>query len=196
MKTEANRPVVSCQSRRQWRKWLETHFQSDAEIWLVFPAKKSGEEGISYNDAVEEALCFGWIDSTAGTLDPMHHLRRFTPRRAGSPYSQPNIERLIWLDSRDLIHPTIRESVIDLIHTPYVFPEDILNILRKDGTAWQHYCAFSEPYKRIRVAYIDAARKRPDEFQRRLANFLKYTRQNKLIVGHGGVDKYYSNEWK
>ena len=188
----ADRPILFCEDRQQWRKWLEEHFETVAEIWLVFPVKASGEKGVSYNDAVEEALCFGWIDSTAGTLDNRHQLRHFTPRRKGSPYSRPNIERLIWLDKGGLIHPTVRKSVIGLIQTPYSFPEDILAELRKDATVWRNYSAFSEPYKRIRVAYIDAARKRPEEFQKRLANFIRFTKQNKLIVGYGGVDKYYS----
>ena len=187
-----NLPVLSCACRQQWRDWLAGHFESEEGVWLVFPVKGSGEEGVSYNDAVEEALCFGWIDSTAGTLDPLHQLRRFTPRRKGSAYSRPNIERLIWLESEGLIHPKIRESVMGLIRAPYVFPEDILAALREDAEVWRIYSSFSEPYKRIRVAYIDAARKRPHEFARRLANFIRHTRQNKLIVGSGGVDKYYS----
>lgn len=187
-----NRTIVYCSCRQQWRDWLAEHFKSDFEIWLVFPVKASGEEGVSYNDAVEEALCFGWIDSTTGTLDSMHQLRRFTPRRKGSSYSRPNIERLIWLESNGLIHPEVRESVLDLIYTPYAFPEDIISALRQDEEVWRAYSSFSEPYKRIRVAYIDAARKRPQEFERRLANFIRHTKQNKLIVGFGGVDKYYS----
>lgn len=186
------RPILYCTDRRQWRNWLEEHFETETEIWLVFPVKASGEKGVSYNDAVEEALCFGWIDSTAGTLDEKHQLRHFTPRRKGSPYSRPNIERLIWLEECGLIHPTVRESVIGLIQTPYSFPEDILAELRKDETVWRNYSAFSEPYKRIRVAYVDAARKRPEEFRKRLANFIRFTKQNKLIVGYGGVEKYYS----
>lgn len=83
--------------RLQWREWLSEHFEIENEIWFVFPSVDSGEKGVSYNDAVEEALCFGWIDGRAGTLDESHQLRRFTPRRKGSGYSQPNIERLIYL---------------------------------------------------------------------------------------------------
>lgn len=188
---KADRPVIHCPDRQQWRTWLATHFESDAEVWLVFPVKASGEAGVSYNDAVEEALCFGWIDSTAGTLDALHQLRRFTPRRKGSAYSRPNIERLIRLDAQGLVHPKVRESVAGLIHTPYVFPEDILEALRQEESVWRNYTSYSEPYKRIRVAYIDAARNRPEEFARRLANFILKTRQNKRIIGYGGVDKYY-----
>ena len=183
--------ILSCRERKQWRSWLAEHFEDRDEIWFVFPTKGSGERGVSYNDAVEEALCFGWIDGQAGTLDETHHIRRFTPRRKGSPYSRPNIERLIRMDAQGLIHPKIRDSVIELIRAPFVFPEDILAAIRRDPKAWENYVSLPEPYKRIRVAYIDAARKRPAEYEKRLANFIQKTRDNKLISGHGGIEKYY-----
>lgn len=185
------RKVLFCRNRLEWRDWLSEHFETEKEVWFVFPSISSGETGVSYNDAVEEALCFGWIDGQAGTLDETHQLRRFTPRRKGSSYSQPNIERLIEMDSKGLIHPKVRPSVEDVITKPFVFPEDILDAIRADDVAWSNYTAFSEPYKRIRVAYIDAARKRPAEFGKRLENFLKKTRENKLITGYGGIDRYY-----
>ena len=187
-----SRPIVYCTNRQEWRQWLVSNFESAREVWFVFPTKASGEVGVAYNDAVEEALCFGWIDGVAGTLDPLHQLRRFTPRRKGSPYSRPNIERLIWLNEQGLLHPSVRTSVADLITLPFQFPADIIATLQQEQEVWEHYCAFSEPYKRIRVAYIDAARKRPEEFKRRLKNFLAKTRQNRLIVGYGGIEKYYS----
>ncbi|MBQ6380824.1 MAG: YdeI/OmpD-associated family protein [Clostridia bacterium] len=183
--------IVFCTDRQQWREWLANHFESENEVWFVFPTLASGETGVSYNDAVEEALCFGWIDGRAGTLDETHQLRRFTPRRKGSGYSQPNIERLMLLDAQGLIHPKVRGAVEEVLQTPFVFPEDILEALRQDATVWENYQNFSEPYRRIRIAYIDAARKRPEQFQKRLDNFIRKTRQNKLIVGYGGVDKYY-----
>ena len=183
--------ILYCADRQQWRDWLSEHFESESEIWFVFPAKASGETGVSYNDAVEEALCFGWIDGRAGTLDETHALRRFTPRRKGSSYSQPNIERLRILDEQGLIHPKIRPSVETILRTPFLFPQDILDALRKDETVWMNYEAFPEGYKRIRIAYIDAARKRPAEFEKRLASFIAKTRENKRIIGYGGIEKYY-----
>lgn len=183
--------TVYFHERELWRKWLENNFETENEIWFVFPTKDSGEIGVSYNDAVEEALCFGWIDGRAGTLDKTHSIRRFTKRRLNSPYSQPNIERLIWLDSKGLINPKIRDSVIDIINKPFVFPDDIINELKKDKTVWKNYTSFTDSYKRIRIAYIDAARKRPDEFEKRLNNFIEKTRKNLIISGYGGIDKYY-----
>ena len=177
--------------RQEWRAWLSDNFESAKEVWLVYPMKGSGEASMVYNDAVEEALCFGWIDSTIKHTDPLHRAQRFTPRRPGSPYSRPNIERLIWLDRQGLIHPEIRPSVAELIESEFVFPEDILDALRQDETVWANYSAFSDSYRRIRVAYIDAARDRPGEFEKRLASFIRKTRANKRIMGYGGIDKYY-----
>ena len=177
--------------RSEWRNWLAGHFEKETEIWFIFPMKESGEKSLSYNDAVEEALCFGWIDSTIRHIDPLHRAQRFTPRRKGSAYSRPNIERLIWMEEQGLIHPKVRESVLPVIETQFVYPEDIMEVLRQDETVWKNYMRFSEPYKRIRVAYIDAARKRPEEFKKRLNSFIEKTRRNKLIMGYGGIEKYY-----
>ena len=192
MKSAEERKTVFFSDRAGWREWLSRNFETEREIWFVFPSADSGEKGVSYNDAVEEALCFGWIDGQAGTLDENHQLRRFTPRRRGSGYSRPNIERLIFLDSRGMIHPKIRPSVAGLISEPFHFPVDILDAVRRDPDVLSNYLSFSEPYRRIRVAYIDAARNRPREFEKRLKNFISKTKQNKLITGYGGIEKYYS----
>ena len=90
-----------------------------------------------------------------------------------------------------MIHPDIRPEVEDLITAEFVFPEDIIDEIKKNETAWKNYQAFTEPYKRIRIAYIDAARKRPEEFRKRLDNFISMTEKNRIIGGYGGVDKYY-----
>ncbi|MBO5274080.1 MAG: YdeI/OmpD-associated family protein [Clostridia bacterium] len=177
--------------RQEWRMWLAENFETESEIWLVFPMKESGDRSILYNDAVEEALCFGWIDSTIKHIDPTHRAQRFTPRKKGSPYSRPNIERLIWLDEQGLIHSKVREEVLPLIRAPYIFPNDIIDAIKADEVARENYEKLSEPYKRIRIAYIDAARKRPDEFKKRLASFINKTREWKTIVGYCGIDKYY-----
>ena len=177
--------------RAEWRKYLADHFESSAEIWFVFPMKRSGEKSLSYNDAVEEALCFGWIDSTIKHTDELHRAQRFTPRRPGSAYSRPNIERLIWLDAHGMIHPKVRESILPVIQAPFVFPGDIIEELKRDETVWENYQRFTEPYRRIRIAYIEAARDRPEEFRKRLNSFIDKTRRNRLIMGYGGIDKYY-----
>lgn len=178
-------------NRHTWRQWLEENFDKEKDVWLVFPRKSTGKPRISYNDAVEEALCFGWIDSQVKTLDEGHTMQRFTPRNPKSAYSQPNKERLQWLAEQKMIHPAVEERVKEVLNEAFVFPADILEALKKDPIVWEHYEKFSESYKRIRIAYIDAARKRPEAFTKRLTNFMEKTRNNKLIPGHGGIDKYY-----
>jgi uncharacterized protein YdeI (YjbR/CyaY-like superfamily) len=94
------RSLLHIVNRREWRAWLRKHYKSEKEIWLVSYKKHTGKPRILYNDAVEEALCFGWIDSTVRTLDDKRFAQRFSPRRPGSPYSQANKERLRSLVSK------------------------------------------------------------------------------------------------
>lgn len=177
--------------RKDWRKWLEANFETEDDIWLEYPLKKSGKERIIYNDAVEEALCFGWIDSTVKSLNDETSIQRFCRRRKKTSFSQPNIERLKLLFENNLIHDSIRNEVLKIIQQEFIFPEDIINQLKSDKAVWKNYQSFSESYKRIRIAYIDSARKRHDEFDKRVNNFIDKTKENKLIKGFGGIDKYY-----
>ena len=177
--------------REEWRAWLLKNYRTQKDVWFVFPMKESGEESLSYNDAVEEALCFGWIDSTIKHIDRTHRAQHFTPRKKGSAYSRPNIERLIWLEERNLLMPEIRDEVLEVIRAPYIFPVDIIDAIKGDLRAWENYQHLGDGYRRIRVAYIDASRKRPEEFKKRLENFIAKTRDGKLIKGFGGIEKYY-----
>ena len=177
-------------NRTPWREWLKSNFETATEIWLIYPNKASGKPRILYNDAVEEALCFGWIDSIIKKLDDLHSVQRFTPRNPKSGYSQPNKERLRWLAGEDLLHPSVREAVSDILVEEFVFPADILEAIRANEQAWKNFQGFSPAYQRIRVAYIDAARKRPEVCESRLRNFLAATEKGKQI-GYGGIDKYY-----
>ena len=177
--------------RKEWRKWLEANFETEEDIWLEYPLKKTGKKRIIYNDAVEEALCFGWIDSTVKSFNDETTIQRFCRRRKKSTFSQPNIERLKWLFEKNLIHPSMKDEVINIIQQEFVFPEDIIKRLKSDKDVWTNYQNFSASYRRIRIAYIDDARKRADEFEKRLNNFIDKTKENKMIRGFGGIEKYY-----
>lgn len=177
-------------NRKDWRAWLEKNFDKEKEIWLVYPKKSSGKPSISYNDTVEEALCFGWIDSTLQAIDEENRAQRFTPRNPKSNFSQANKERLRWLLKENMLHPSIKDTAKKVLKEKFVFPPDIIKSIKKDKAAWENYQKFSPPYKRIRIAYIDSARRRPEEFKKRLANFIRKTKENKQI-GFGGIEKYY-----
>ena len=179
------------ETRKDWRKWLTENFDSANEIWFVFPHKSSGKKSIIYNDVVEEALCFDWIDSTIKAFDNEHKIQRFTPRKPKSPYSQSNKERLRWLLENKMIHPKFEEKIANVLSEPFIFPDDIIDKLKEDKTVWENYQQFSDSYKRIRIAYIDVARIRPEELDKRLNHFINKTKENKLIAGFGGIEKYY-----
>ena len=183
--------ILHINTRVEWRNWLLKNFNLEKEVWLVYPKKSSGEKHIRYNDAVEEALCFGWIDSRNKTLDIDHTMQRFSKRNPKTGYSQANIERLRWLYDNMLIHPSLVDSIQGIISKEFNFPDDIIAEIEKDKIDIRNYQKFSDSYKRIRIAYIDGARNRPDEFKKRLNNFIKKTRENKLIAGFGGIEKYY-----
>ncbi|HAX70931.1 MAG TPA: hypothetical protein DCY14_15060 [Anaerolineae bacterium] len=177
-------------NRKDWRNWLKKHYMSEPEIWLVYPRKATGKPRIEYNDAVEEALCFGWIDSIIKTLDDEHTVQRFSPRKANAKYSQANIERLRSLVSQKKIIKEVADTLGEILNAEFFIPADILSALKGNKRAWTNFKNFSDSYIRIRVAYIDAARKRPGEFEKRLRHFIRMTEENKLI-GFGGIDKHY-----
>jgi uncharacterized protein YdeI (YjbR/CyaY-like superfamily) len=191
MKANKDVKTLYVTHRAAWRAWLEEHFETESDIWLVFPNKASNKPSLLYNDAVEEALCFGWIDSTVKNLDETHKIQWFLPRKNKSYYSQANKERLKWLWAHNLIHPKVKPEIEPVVNEVFWFPPDIIERLQVNTTVWENYQRFSESYKRIRVGYIEAARNRPEEFEKRLVNFINKTEQNKLITGYGGIGKYY-----
>ncbi len=184
------RLLLRLSERDLWRAWLQKNCKSKDETWLVYAKKHTGETRISYNDAVEEALCFGWIDSIVKTVDDGHFAQRFSVRKNTSNWSQLNIERLRLLVNEGNIMPEVLEALPDLSVEEFEVPADILVAIKANDEAWRNYQGFSAPYIRIRISYIDAARSRPEEFDKRLENFIKKSEQNKLI-GQGGVEKYY-----
>jgi uncharacterized protein YdeI (YjbR/CyaY-like superfamily) len=177
-------------SASEWRKWLKKHYKTEKEIWLVYYKKKTGKPRIAYNDAVEEALCFGWIDSTLKSLDDERSAQRFSPRKPKSEYSQANKERLRALVAEGKVVKEVVESLGDMLDEKFEVPPDILKAIRADPEAWKNFQGFSESYKRIRIAFIEGARNRPEEFEKRLRYFVHMTAKNKQY-GFGGIEKHF-----
>lgn len=177
--------------REEWRAWLERHYKSEKEIWLVFYKKHTGQPRISYNEAVEEALCFGWIDSTARRIDEERYAQRFSVRRPKSTYSQANKERLRELVRQGKVVDDVLATLGDVLEEDaFEIPPDILDAIQDNEAAWKNFQGFSPGYIRIRIAFIDGARNRPDEFEKRLKYFIQMTEKNKQF-GFGGIEKYY-----
>src|SRR5215208_4978196 len=110
--------------RKDWRKWLRKHYKTEKEIWLVYYKKATGKPRIEYNDAVEEALCFGWIDSIVKSLDKDRTAQRFSPRKPGSTYSPANKERLQKLIKQRKVIKEVRETLGDIAGETFEVPQD------------------------------------------------------------------------
>ena len=177
-------------NRKDWRNWLKKHYKTEKDIWLVYYKKATGKPRIAYNDAVEEALCFGWIDSIVKKLDDERTAQRFSPRKPKSGYSQANIERLRSLVAKKKVTKEVVDSLGDILNEEFIIPPDILKIIKANKVAWKNFQKFSDSYKRIRIAFIHGARHRPEEFKKRLRHFVEMTAKNKMF-GFGGIEKHY-----
>lgn len=175
--------------REDWRDWLQANYRDKQEIWLVLYKKAAAKPSLPYNDAVEEALCFGWIDSIVKSLDDERRVQRYSPRKPGSGYSQYNKERLKRLVASGVVASDVLPEVAAVAREEFVWPEDIMAALQADPVTWANFQRYSPAYQRIRVAFVDIARPRPDEFDKRLAYLLKMTAQDKQYGF--GIESFY-----
>jgi uncharacterized protein YdeI (YjbR/CyaY-like superfamily) len=182
--------ILHITTRTEWRNWLKKNFKTESEAWLVYHKKGTGKPRIQYNDAVEEAICFGWIDSIVRKLDDKSIIQRFSRRSLKSKYSQANKVRLRSLVKEKKVHKEVLESLGAILKEKYVMPNDIILSIKTNRLAWKNFQKYSPQYQEIRIAFIDGARKRPNEFSRRLNYFIKMTEENK-VIGFGGIDKHY-----
>jgi len=159
--------------RAEWRRWLARHAKREKEIWLVYPKKASGKTRISYNDAVDEALCFGWIDSINKALGKDRYAQRFTPRRPNSKLSAMNRERALRLVAAGRMTKAGQRALGDQLKArPLRMRADVRAALRAAPGAWTRF-------QRIRIGWVEGARDRPDEFRKRLRYFVAMTAKNK-----------------
>ncbi len=171
-------------TRKAWRAWLEKNHARKKEIWLVYATKKSGKARVAYSDAVEEALCFGWIDGVMKSIDENYFVQRFSPRRsAKSQLSETNKERVRRMIRAGLMTPAGMEKIRDRMNEKFVLPPDIATALKRDPQVWQNFQRFPKWYQRVRVGWLDMSRNNAEVFQARLRYFLKMTAQNRRY-GH------------
>ena len=156
----------------RWRAWLEKHHASEREIWLIFHKQHTGVSCVSYTDALDEALCFGWIDSLVKRIDEDRYARKFTPRKPDSVWSSINIRRYNELKAANrLMPPGLARSpegrpVVDGLKSDKV-PDYIAKALRRDAKAWQSFLKLPPSHRRMYVSWIDSA-KREETKQARL----------------------------
>lgn len=169
--------------RKAWRKWLQKNHAVKKEIWLIYPHKESGKPKINYIHAVQEALCFGWIDSTTLAYDDQSSVQRWTPRRPKSKWSEVNKHHARQMTAQGLMTPAGQALLPDLTIGKLTIAPDILKALKKDPEVWKNFRAFPLHYQHIRISKLEIRRGYPELFQKALAHLIKMTKRNKQF-GH------------
>jgi len=174
-------PTLYVPDRSGWRAWLAEHHATTPAIWLISYKPEDDRPSVPYLHAVEEALCFGWIDGIAKRLDAERRAQRFTPRRAKSHWTELNKERARRLIAAGLMTDAGRAVLPDLSVDAFRIPDDILAALKADPAAWEHFQHFPPLYQRIRIGYIEEVRKQPAVFAQRLNHFIRKTRDGVMF---------------
>lgn len=174
-------------NRKKWRSWLSKNHKKEKEVWLLYYKKAAGKPRIPYSDAVEEALCYGWIDGKLKGINENKFVQRFTPRLKTSNLSVLNEERIRKLIKQKKMTKAGLEAVAHAFDSKktqkrVAIPPDILSALKANKEAWKNFQKFPDSYKRIRIAYITSQGKHSKEsYQRALRYFIKMTAKNKKI---------------
>ena len=164
--------ALDIRSRQRWRSWLAKHHDSSPGVWLVFHKGHTGVKSIPYEDAVREALCFGWIDSLVKRLDDERYALKITPRQAKSKWSDPNRKRWAELKAAGLLAaPGLAAAPTDNRYAtkPRIpaLPTYIAEALRANSKAWRCFQQLAPTYRRDFVVWIHIA-KRPDTRAKRI----------------------------
>ncbi|WP_406657915.1 YdeI/OmpD-associated family protein [Methanolobus sp. ZRKC2] len=178
--------------RDEWRNWLEIHHDKKKEIWLVYYKKNTNMPRIPYDDAVEEAICFGWIDSTVRTLDNERYMQKFTPRKKKSNWSDLNKERARKMIKAGKMTDAGCEKIRELLaenknglktdkketKKELVIPPEIEKAISANKRAWENFRNFAPGYKRNYIEWILNAKKEETR-QRRLKEVINRLEENK-----------------
>ncbi len=170
-------------NRREWRSWLQRNASSSREIFLIYHKKSSGRPRIAYEDAVEEALCFGWIDGKVNKLDDQRYIQRFSPRRPASRWSALNIKRakkLIAEGKMTAVGLAVFNPARKTAPQPTQLPRNLEQEFRKHAAAWENFQRFPPFYRRMTVAWVASAKKAETRLKR-LNQLVEYSAENRRI---------------
>jgi uncharacterized protein YdeI (YjbR/CyaY-like superfamily) len=180
--------TVAPRTRPAWRTWLARNHRSASEIWVIFQKKSTGKQTLSLNDAIEEALCFGWIDGLVKSIDAACYALRFTPRRKRSAWSDSNVRRARRMIAEGKMTPAglavLGPGLQQGEPAPRVYvtrlSTDLARTLRQDKKAWATFHRLPPSHQKMYVAWIMDA-KRQETRQRRLAQAMDRLRQGKPL---------------
>jgi uncharacterized protein YdeI (YjbR/CyaY-like superfamily) len=158
--------TLDARTRNAWRRWLATHHATASEVWLVFHKSHTGVRSIDYEASVEEALCYGWVDSLITRLDDDRYARRFTPRKADSAWSPSNRRRYAKLEAEGRLAagglrrpPTARSSAPPPLPDISTVPPDVANALKAAPRAWTCFESLPPSHRRRYLLWIALAKR-------------------------------------
>ena len=175
--------------REEWRKWLSKNHDNLEEIWLIHYKKHTNKPSITYDEAVEEAICFGWIDSKMKKIDEEKFILRYSPRKKNSLWSKNNKQRAVMMIKKGKMTKSGLQKIEEAkkngkwknAYTSKVEPEipnDLKNALMKDKQVWNNFKNFANSYKLTYIFWVNNA-KTKETRERRILDVVKRTLQNK-----------------
>jgi uncharacterized protein YdeI (YjbR/CyaY-like superfamily) len=178
---------ITARDRDEWRTWLQANHDSSPGVWLVLFKKGSGRPSVSYDEAVDECLCFGWIDSKVNRIDEHRYKQLITPRKPKSGWSKVNktkIDRLIKegrMNAAGLVKIEAAKAdgswnALDAVES-MTMPDDLKVALEANAEASKHFAAFSASTRRHILAWVASA-KRPETRQKRIAQTVELAAKN------------------
>jgi uncharacterized protein YdeI (YjbR/CyaY-like superfamily) len=178
-------------SPSEFYDWLERHHDTDSEVYVGYWKKGSGRPSLTWSQAVDQALCFGWIDGRANSIDAERYMQRFTPRKPRSNWSRINIEKVAKLRQEGLMRPAglrafearteDRSGVYAFEQqTPAELPPEYQERLRANTAAWDHWQARPAGYRRTASHWVLSA-KRADTRERRLGQLIECSAEGRPV---------------
>ena len=173
--------VLEVKNRSEFREWLALNSQHDTECWIrVKRGRPASQDVFYYLDAVEEALCFGWIDSTYSVIDG-ERMQKFTPRRKNSSWTELNKERVRRLEKLGLMTDAGRSVLPAMGIRSFKVDPDIETALKK-ARVWSRFKAFPPLYQRVRAGNIAFYRKRdPAVYDQMLSRLISETKKGRMF---------------
>ncbi len=170
--------LLNAKNRDELRPWLIDNYNVEKECWVIVKrGRPKNDNTFWYIDAVEEAMCFGWIDSTEKRLDDGVTAQRLAPRKKNSLWSELNKERCRRMEKLGRMTDAGRAVLPDMSPSGFVIDSYILSALKADLTVWRNFLSFPPLYQRVRIDTIQIKKKQPELFQSRLQKFIDNTRR-------------------
>ncbi len=182
---------VYAKDRNQWRTWLQENHSTSNEVWLIFYKKTSGKPSVGYEEAVEEALCFGWIDSLKKSVDSIRYKQKFTPRKKGSLWSESNKKRVNRLIKDGLMREPgmvlIKQAQkdgswhkISASKQPIDPPQEFVKALQENTEAYIFFQSLAPSYQKQFIVWIGSAKRQDTRLKRTEESISLLTNKQKL----------------